>query len=179
MDFLKTVFFLTLLYFSFNVVFAQEEPIVSPEDQLIIFVTSAVIVVGIFLFMARHIILRKKTPYDKSEYTSQKDRDYEKYHSDWTDEFEEIGKKPSEYEEEFKQAKLESNLPNYYKILGVSKNATRAEIKKRFRELVKQLHPDRTKNSKSKEKMAEIIKAYEVLSDNERRAIYDKYLNVS
>jgi len=45
--------------------------------------------------------------------------------------------------------------------------------------LVKEWHPDRNPDSSTKEKMAEINKAYEVLSDKERRKNYDKYFDVS
>ncbi|MCH8996172.1 MAG: DnaJ domain-containing protein, partial [Thaumarchaeota archaeon] len=67
---------------------------------------------------------------------------------------------------------------DYYKILKIPKTATREQIKNQFRLLVKEWHPDRNPDSASKEKMAEINKAYEVLSDKERRKNYDKYFDV-
>ena len=54
------------------------------------------------------------------------------------------------------------NLPNYYEIIGVEKDATPEEIKKKFRELAKKTHPDKTKED-SEEEMAELNKAYEIL----------------
>ena len=53
-------------------------------------------------------------------------------------------------------------------------NASNTEIKNRYRELAKQYHPDKNKDS-SEEKMAEINKAYEVLSDEKLRDEYDKF----
>ena len=60
----------------------------------------------------------------------------------------------------------------YYDLLGVSKTATYDEIRKAFRKLALKEHPDRGGN---KEKFQEINTAYEVLSDKEKRDIYDKY----
>ncbi|MBN2557726.1 MAG: DnaJ domain-containing protein [Clostridia bacterium] len=63
---------------------------------------------------------------------------------------------------------------DYYKILGVEKNAQEAEIKKAYRKLAKKYHPDANPNSKaSEEKFKEISEAYEVLSDKEKRRKYD------
>ena len=65
-------------------------------------------------------------------------------------------------------------MPNYYEILGVSHDATQAEIKKSFRNLALQHHPDKNKNSEeSKQKFMKIIEAYEVLSDEQARKNYD------
>jgi curved DNA-binding protein len=64
---------------------------------------------------------------------------------------------------------------DYYKILGVSKNATKDEIKKAYRKLALQYHPDKTKGDKVKEeKFKEIAEAYEVLGDPEKRKKYDQ-----
>ena len=82
---------------------------------------------------------------------------------------------PSEEEAEFRKQARESTLPDYYKILGVSRTANQDEIKKRYRELVKKLHPDKTKEEKDEE-MIEIIKAYRILSNQERKEKYDKHL---
>lgn len=65
-------------------------------------------------------------------------------------------------------------MPNYYEILGVSPHASQAEIKKSFRNLALQHHPDKNKNSEeSKQKFMKIIEAYEVLSDEQARKNYD------
>ena len=64
---------------------------------------------------------------------------------------------------------------NYYNILGVDKKASADEIKKAFRKLAMQYHPDKTKGDKSlEEKFKEINEAYEVLSDAEKRKRYDE-----
>jgi curved DNA-binding protein len=64
---------------------------------------------------------------------------------------------------------------DYYKILGVERNATDAEIKSAFRKLALQYHPDRNPNNKqAEEKFKEINEAYEVLSDSQKRAKYEQ-----
>lgn len=64
---------------------------------------------------------------------------------------------------------------DYYKILGVSKNATQDEIKKAYRKLAIKYHPDKTKGDKSKEeKFKEVSEAYEVLGDPKKRKKYDQ-----
>ncbi len=64
---------------------------------------------------------------------------------------------------------------DYYKTLGVSKNATQDEIKKAYRKLAVKYHPDKTKGDKAKEEMfKEINEAYEVLKDPEKRKKYDQ-----
>ena len=155
----------------------SNELIVSDEDQIILFTTAIVIVIGIFLFMARNIIHKKKSAYDEGDFSSKKNKDFEKYHSDWSDDYEDLGSKSSK-DDEFREAAIENTLPNYYQILGVQKDATQIEIKQKFRQLVKELHPDKTKNPKTESKMAEINKAYEILSDQEKRERYDKFLKI-
>ena len=152
---------------------------ISDEEKVILFSGFSIAVIAIFLFLARDIILRKKTTYDKQEHESKKDRTYEKYHSDWGDDYEEIGKRGnSKQEKEFRENITNESLPNYYEILGVEMDATYEEIKKNFRELAKKTHPDKT-NEDSEEEMIQINKAYEILSDEKSRENYDKYRNVS
>lgn len=65
---------------------------------------------------------------------------------------------------------------DYYKILGVGKNASADDIKKAYRKLARKLHPDLNPNDKeSHRKFQELNEANEVLSDPEKRAKYDKY----
>jgi len=65
---------------------------------------------------------------------------------------------------------------DYYEILGVSKSATKVEIKKAYRRLAMKYHPDKNPGDKEAEEMfKKINEAYQVLSDDEKRAIYDKY----
>lgn len=65
---------------------------------------------------------------------------------------------------------------DYYKILGIEKNASQEEIKKKYRELAKKHHPDLNKGDESSaNKLKEINEAYEVLSDEEKRKKYDMF----
>lgn len=69
-----------------------------------------------------------------------------------------------------------SNKRDYYEVLGVAKNANEAEIKKAYRKLALQYHPDKNPDdSAAEEKFKEAAEAYEVLSDNEKRAQYDRF----
>src|SRR3954470_24786492 len=64
---------------------------------------------------------------------------------------------------------------DYYEILGVSRTASDAEIKKAFRKLAREYHPDVAKNKKqAEEKLKDINEAYEVLSDPAKRKKYDQ-----
>lgn len=67
-------------------------------------------------------------------------------------------------------------LRDYYEVLGVSRSASDAEIKKSFRKLARELHPDVNRHDpEAEEKFKEAAEAYEVLNDGDRRAIYDRY----
>jgi DnaJ-class molecular chaperone len=63
---------------------------------------------------------------------------------------------------------------NYYKVLGLERTATDKDIKKAFRKMALQLHPDKNKSPDAEEKFREIAEAYEVLSDPEKRRVYDR-----
>src|SRR5919199_4568626 len=68
------------------------------------------------------------------------------------------------------------NFRNYYEILGVSPEASSEEIKKAFRRLALQYHPDVNPGDKAaEEKFKDISEAYEILSDPERRKKYDTF----
>jgi molecular chaperone DnaJ len=65
---------------------------------------------------------------------------------------------------------------DYYEVLGVDRGASEAEIKKRFRKLARELHPDvNTEDPEAEEKFKQAAEAYEVLSDPERRRVYDAF----
>jgi len=64
---------------------------------------------------------------------------------------------------------------DYYEVLGVQKNAPQDEIKSQYRKLALKFHPDRNKSHDAAEHFKEISEAYAVLSDSEKRKIYDTY----
>jgi len=64
---------------------------------------------------------------------------------------------------------------DYYEVLGVSRDASPEEIKKAYRRLARQYHPDVNKASDAAEKFKEIQEAYEILSDTEKRTLYDRF----
>ena len=156
---------------------AVDDVYITQEDLILTFVIATVIVVGIFVYLARNIILRKRTKYDELNLDSKKDRDYEKYHSDWSNEEFGTRKNASINQKEFDEMLKNKTLPNYYEVLGITQSATSNEIKEKFRLLAKEWHPDKRKDS-SDEKMSEINNAYEVLSNPELRDKYDKYFKL-
>lgn len=67
---------------------------------------------------------------------------------------------------------MANSTPDYYKTLGVSKDASKSEIKKAFRKLAQKHHPDA---GGDEAKFKEINEAYEVLSDEKKRQVYDQF----
>jgi len=64
---------------------------------------------------------------------------------------------------------------DYYEVLGVDKSASAADFKKAYRKLAKQYHPDVNKEASAEEKFKEVQEAYDVLSDENKKAAYDRY----
>lgn len=63
---------------------------------------------------------------------------------------------------------------DYYKMLGIARNASEDEIKKAYRRLALKYHPDKNKAPGAEERFKEVAEAYEVLSDKRKRDIYDQ-----
>lgn len=68
------------------------------------------------------------------------------------------------------------NKRDYYEVLGLDRNASKDDIKKAYRKLAMQYHPDRNPDDKeAEEKFKEAAEAYEVLSNDEKKSVYDRY----
>ena len=149
------------------------------SEQMIVFAIAATIIISVLIFLARGSIFRKKNEYDTGEWESKKNRDYEKYHSEWmSDEisFERKGKNKLS-DEDFRKSLLSKNIPDYYAILQIQKTASQNEIKNQFRSLAKKWHPDRKQSDDAEKKMTQINMAYEVLSNTKRRKMYDQHFS--
>jgi molecular chaperone DnaJ len=149
------------------------------SEQMIVFAIATAIIISVLIFLARGSIFRKKNEYDSGEWESKKNRDYEKYHSEWmSDEisFEREGKNKLS-DEDFRKSLLSNNLPDYYAILQIQKIASQDEIKSQFRSLAKKWHPDRKQSDDAEKKMTQINMAYEVLSNIKRRKMYDQHFS--
>ena len=70
---------------------------------------------------------------------------------------------------------MSSPQTDYYDVLGVEKNASPQELKKAFRKLAMEFHPDRNASEDATARFKEINRAYEVLSDPEKRQLYDRF----
>src|SRR5919197_84592 len=68
-----------------------------------------------------------------------------------------------------------STKRDYYEVLSVSRTASEEEIKKAYRRLALQYHPDRNKDPDAVGRFKEVTEAYQVLSDSEKRSLYDRY----
>jgi molecular chaperone DnaJ len=68
-----------------------------------------------------------------------------------------------------------SSKKDYYEILSVSSNASDEEIKRSFRRLALEYHPDRNKNPDAEQRFKEINEAYQVLSNQDKRSVYDRF----
>lgn len=167
----------------------------SASDLALIFAVSIAAVVGIALYMSREAIARKKTAYDRGAYESQRDRDYEKYHSGWGDESaagrgagdlgggDDGGMGDGDYDGFAPGGGAAGRAADYYSVLGLGRDAAPDEVKRRYRELAKEAHPDRAGGGEGGEgngdagrRMALINEAYDVLSDPDRRKRYDLWL---
>jgi molecular chaperone DnaJ len=68
-----------------------------------------------------------------------------------------------------------STTRDYYELLGIERSADETEVKRAFRKLARELHPDVSDEPDAEERFKEVVEAYEVLSNAERRQVYDRY----
>jgi molecular chaperone DnaJ len=68
-----------------------------------------------------------------------------------------------------------SNKRDYYEVLGLAKGASKDEIKKAYRRMARKYHPDVSQEAEAEAKFKEINEAYEVLSDDQKRGVYDRF----
>src|SRR5258707_14622878 len=66
-------------------------------------------------------------------------------------------------------------MSDYYRVLGVERGADEEELKKAYRKMAMQYHPDRNNEPDAEARFKELTEAYEVLRDPEKRAVYDRY----
>ncbi len=164
------------LVFLIGFAHAQEDPAAVHWDQAVILAGFAVAAAAVFAYLARDMILRKKTDYDRQELGSKEDKEYEKYHSDWSDDYEDVGSRTKGLGGGFQRPSEGESIPDLYAIMGLERDATQEQIKRQYRRLAKESHPDRSAEKDARHKMAEINQAYEILSDPKQRDEYDRYL---
>ena len=70
---------------------------------------------------------------------------------------------------------LSSKKFDYYQVLGLQKTSTKAEIKKAFAKKAQELHPDKNPDPKAKDQFSKVTEAYQTLSDDQKRKVYDQY----
>ena len=71
--------------------------------------------------------------------------------------------------------RMTTSKRDYYETLGVPRNASDEDIKRAFRKLALEYHPDRNKKDGAEERFKEINEAYQIISDPQKRAVYDRY----
>ncbi|MBI1800065.1 MAG: molecular chaperone DnaJ [Chloroflexi bacterium] len=70
---------------------------------------------------------------------------------------------------------MSNNKRDYYDVLGVPRGASADDLKRAYRKLAMQYHPDRNKNADASAKFKEVNEAYEILSDDQKRSLYDRF----